>query len=71
MKSWLREVESGRAPEPPGLSAAFGAAGPGGVRRTRSFRIRVGKHTRRLRLKVDGRDALGNQSAFAKTFRLR
>jgi hypothetical protein len=31
--SWLREVESGRAPEPPGLSAAFGAAGPGGVRR--------------------------------------
>ncbi len=38
---------------------------------TRSFRIRVGKHTRRLRLKVDASDALGNQSAFAKTFRLR
>jgi len=38
---------------------------------TRSFRIRVGKHTRRLRLKVDASDVLGNQSAFAKTFRLR
>jgi hypothetical protein len=38
---------------------------------TRSFRIRVGKHTRRLRLKVDATDAVGNQSAFAKTFRLR
>jgi len=30
---WLREVESGRAPEPPGLAAAFGAPGPGGARR--------------------------------------
>lgn len=38
---------------------------------TRSFRIKVGKHTRRLRLKVDASDAVGNQSAFAKTFRLR
>ena len=38
---------------------------------TRSFRIRVGKHTRRLRLKVNATDAVGNQSAFSKTFRLR
>ena len=38
---------------------------------TKSFRIRVGKHTRRLRLKVDATDAVGNESAFAKTFRLR
>jgi hypothetical protein len=38
---------------------------------SKSFRIRVGKHTRRLRLKVDAGDAVGNQSALAKTFRLR
>jgi hypothetical protein len=38
---------------------------------TRTFRIRVGKHTRRIRLKVDATDAVGNESAFAKTFRLR
>ena len=38
---------------------------------TKSFRIRVGKNTRRLRLKVDATDAVGNESAFAKTFRLR
>lgn len=30
---WLREVESGRAPEPSVLGAALGAAGPGRVRR--------------------------------------
>ena len=38
---------------------------------TKSFRVRVGKSTRRLRLKVDTSDAVGNESAFAKTFRLR
>jgi len=38
---------------------------------TKSFRIKVGKHTRRVAAKVDATDAVGNQSAFAKTFRLR
>jgi hypothetical protein len=38
---------------------------------TKSFRIRVGKHTRRLRLKIAARDEVGNESALAKTFRLR
>jgi hypothetical protein len=38
---------------------------------TRSFRIRVGKRTRRVRLKIEATDAVGNESAFAKTLRLR
>jgi hypothetical protein len=38
---------------------------------TKSFRIKVRKGTRRLRVKVDAGDAVGNQSSFAKTYRLR
>jgi hypothetical protein len=38
---------------------------------TRTFRVKVGKSTRRVRLKIDASDAVGNKSAFAKTFRLR
>lgn len=30
---WLRDLESGKAPEPPELAAVFGAPGPGGARR--------------------------------------
>jgi hypothetical protein len=38
---------------------------------TRSLRIKVGKHTRRVRLTIEASDAVGNQSSFAKTLRLR
>jgi hypothetical protein len=37
----------------------------------RSYRIKVGKQTRRVQLKIDASDAVGNESALAKTFRLR
>jgi len=38
---------------------------------TKSFRIKVRRGTRRLRVKVDAGDAVGNQTSFAKTYRLR
>jgi hypothetical protein len=38
---------------------------------SKSFRIKVGKHTRRLRLKVDIGDEVGNESSFTKTYRLK
>jgi hypothetical protein len=58
-------------PRKPSHSFAFklGKTGSGLV--TRSLRIKVGKRTRRVQLKIDASDAVGNQSAFAKTFRLR
>jgi hypothetical protein len=58
-------------PKKPSHSYAFklGKTATGSV--TRSLRIKVGKRTRRVRLKVEATDAVGNQSAFAKTFRLR
>jgi hypothetical protein len=58
-------------PRKPSNAIVFklGKTTSGSVRR--SFRIKVGKRTRRLRLKVDATDAVGNQSAFTKTFRLR
>jgi hypothetical protein len=58
-------------PKRPSHSYAFklGKTATGSV--TRSFRIRVGKRTRRVRLKIEATDAVGNESAFAKTLRLR
>lgn len=58
-------------PKKPSHSFAFklGKTATGSV--TRSLRIKVGKRTRRVRLKIEATDAVGNQSAFAKTFRLR
>jgi hypothetical protein len=55
----------------PSHSFAFklGQTGTGSV--TRSLRIKVGKRTRQVRLKLKAGDAVGNESAFAKTFRLR
>ena len=38
---------------------------------TRSLRIKVGKHTRRVLLTIDASDAVGNQSFIAKTLRLK
>jgi hypothetical protein len=38
---------------------------------TRSLRIKVGKHTRRVRLTIEASDAVGNQSSFAKTLRFK
>jgi hypothetical protein len=58
-------------PKKPSHSFAFklGKTATGSV--TKSFRIKVGKRTRHVRLKVEATDAVGNQSAFAKTYRLR
>lgn len=58
-------------PRKPSSALVFklGSAANGTV--TKTFRIKVRKHTRQLRLKVDASDAVGNESAFAKTFRLR
>jgi hypothetical protein len=58
-------------PKKPSHSFAFkvGKTATGSV--TKSLRIKVGKRTRHVRLKVEATDAVGNQSAFAKTFRLR
>jgi hypothetical protein len=38
---------------------------------TRSLRIKLGTHTRRVRLTIEATDAVGNQSSFAKTLRLK
>jgi hypothetical protein len=58
-------------PKKPSHSFAFklGKTATGSV--TRTVRIKVGKRTRRVRLKLTATDAVGNESAFAKTFRLR
>jgi len=58
-------------PKKPSHSFAFkvGKTATGSV--TTSFQIKVGKRTRRVRLKVEATDSVGNQSAFAKTLRLR
>ena len=57
-----------RKPSSP-LVFKLGQTATGSV--TRSLRIEVGKRTRRVRLKIEAGDAVGNGSAFAKTFRLR
>jgi hypothetical protein len=58
-------------PRRPSNAIAFkhGVTETGSV--TRSLRIKVGKRTRRVQVKIDASDAVGNQSASAKTFRLR
>jgi hypothetical protein len=66
--SYALQLVDPRKPSNP-IVFKLGQTSSGSV--TRSFRIRVGKHTRRLQVKVDASDAVGNQSAFAKTLRLR
>jgi hypothetical protein len=58
-------------PRKPSNAIAFklGTTGTGSL--TRKLRIKVAKRTRRVQLKIHASDALGNESAFAKTFRLR
>jgi len=58
-------------PKKPSHSFAFklGKTATGSV--NKSLRIKVGTRIRHVQLKVEATDEVGNQSAFAKTFRLR